>query len=292
MAGGNGLGLTLYQAVLMSAVMAALVVMLVTRAIERFGGLVGGVLGTVPSTIVVASIGFWNQLDRDDFLIAMHSAPVSMLAALFNLYLWRVLPARLRTDRPLGINLALCVLVSVLVWGAMAVAIYLFLRYGVDSSVMKARASGLAAVALSIIAGLGACIHRVEAPKGLRHVSWPVLLSRGIAAGSVIALAVYLSSLSALIGSIVSTFPVIFMTSMVALWLSQGAAVPVGATGPMMLGATSVQVCRFCLLLLPGTLIIRPSRWHCLGTILLSTSLPRSPTALLLPFRFSLFFAR
>ena len=34
----------------------------------------------------------------------------------------------------------------------------------------------------------------------------------------------------------------IFLTTMVSLWLSQGEAVPSGAVGPMMLGASSVAV--------------------------------------------------
>ena len=40
---------------------------------------------------------------------------------------------------------------------------------------------------------------------------------------------------------IASVFPVIFTTIMVATWLAQGAHVPTGAVGPLMLGTLSVS---------------------------------------------------
>jgi hypothetical protein len=47
---------------------------------------------------------------------------------------------------------------------------------------------------------------------------------------------------NALAAGVASVFPAIFVTTMVSLWLAQGEAVPAGAVGPMMLGATSVAV--------------------------------------------------
>ncbi|MFM8731110.1 MAG: hypothetical protein ACKOGJ_01095, partial [Phycisphaerales bacterium] len=41
--------------------------------------------------------------------------------------------------------------------------------------------------------------------------------------------------------SMAAVFPAIFTTIMVATWLSQGAQVPTGAVGPMMLGTLSVS---------------------------------------------------
>ena len=45
-----------------------------------------------------------------------------------------------------------------------------------------------------------------------------------------------------LIAGLASAFPAIFLTSMVALWISQGVTVPQGAAAPMMLGGASVAV--------------------------------------------------
>ena len=83
----------------------------------------------------------------------------------------------------------------------------------------------------------------MHAPKGKHRVRPLVLVARGSAAALAIGCAVWLSSLSyAMISGLVSTFPAIFLTSMVALWLSQGQDVPQGAAGPMMLGGASVAV--------------------------------------------------
>ena len=45
-----------------------------------------------------------------------------------------------------------------------------------------------------------------------------------------------------ILAGLASVFPAIFLTTMVALWLAQGADVPTGAAGPMMLGGSSVAM--------------------------------------------------
>ena len=58
-----------------------------------------------------------------------------------------------------------------------------------------------------------------------------------------IGLAVWISSLGySLLAGLASVFPAIFLTSMVALWISQGPSVPMGAAGPMILGGGSVGI--------------------------------------------------
>ena len=70
-----------------------------------------------------------------------------------------------------------------------------------------------------------------------------VLVLRGSAATTAIGIAVWFSSLSyPFVSGLVITFPAIFLTSMIALWLAQGQDVPQGAAGPMMLGGASVGV--------------------------------------------------
>ena len=58
-----------------------------------------------------------------------------------------------------------------------------------------------------------------------------------------IGVAVLLSSLGyPLLSGLASVFPAIFLTTMVALWISQDSSVSIGAAGPMMLGGASVAV--------------------------------------------------
>jgi len=80
-------------------------------------------------------------------------------------------------------------------------------------------------------------------PKGSNAVSTTVLLARGSMAAVAIGVAVWMAGLGfPLLAGLASVFPAIFLTSMVALWLAQGATVPQGAAGPMMLGGASVAV--------------------------------------------------
>ena len=61
-------------------------------------------------------------------------------------------------------------------------------------------------------------------------------------AGLAIGFAVWLSGLgSPILAGMASVFPAIFLTTMVSVWVSQGAAVQGGAVGPMMLGSSSVS---------------------------------------------------
>jgi hypothetical protein len=69
------------------------------------------------------------------------------------------------------------------------------------------------------------------------------LVVRGLAAAASIGIAVWFAGLgNPLASGVMSIFPAIFTTSMVALWLAQGEAVPTGAIGPMMLGSQSVSL--------------------------------------------------
>ena len=100
------------------------------------------------------------------------------------------------------------------------------------------------------------CLSNPEAPKGKKYVSWSMLTLRGIFAAATIGATIGISSTSALAAAILSTFPVIFTTTMVALYFSQGAAVQLGCIGPLMLGSVSVGFYAVCVgLLAPVTTV-------------------------------------
>ena len=82
-----------------------------------------------------------------------------------------------------------------------------------------------------------------DSPKGSQEVSKSVLLARGGMAASAIGASVWVAGLGyPLLAGLASVFPAIFLTSMVALWISQGPSVPRGAAAPMLLGGGSVGV--------------------------------------------------
>jgi hypothetical protein len=100
---------------------------------------------------------------------------------------------------------------------------------------------GGVALAIGGSLGVAACWTPPPAPAGSARVPRTVLLARaGLAAAAIGSALTLKATFGGLVAGIASVFPAIFLTTMVGLWLSQGAAVPLGAVGPMMLGATSV----------------------------------------------------
>jgi hypothetical protein len=239
--------------IVVSAVAAGLVAILATVAIEKLGGRRGGVVGTLPTTIVPAALGFWwAAATTRDFQHAVYVVPAGMLVNGLFLWSWRVLPPRLpgwslrrRLLAMLGASLAAWALLALLLLAATEA----YLRAGLPMA-LWGWGFFLASVAIAVLA----CVRSGPAPAGSRAVGPLVLAGRGVLAASAIGLAVALATVAGpVIAGIVSIFPAIFVTAMVALWLAQGEAVPVGAVGPMMLGSTSVSAfALFAALLMPA----------------------------------------
>tara|TARA_B110000438_G_C15817948_1_gene652847 strand:- start:2668 stop:3513 length:846 start_codon:yes stop_codon:yes gene_type:complete len=222
--------------ILLAALLAGLVAIAVTIAIERFGGLIGGILGTIPTTIVPAAAFIWlADPTNSEFQSAMGMVPVGMLLNAIFLWLWRTVPPQI-PDWTFGKRLATITSINLSVWFAGAAISVSFFS---DKATM---AVGLAALLIGLILGLWITLEHRSAPRGQNQVSPVTLAMRGVAAATAIGVAVWFSQLgSPLLAGMASVFPAIFLTSMVALWISQGEDVPCGAVGPMMLGAMSVS---------------------------------------------------
>jgi hypothetical protein len=154
--------------------------------------------------------------------------------------LWRVVPAKLgmRSHRYL---LATTAAIALGAWLAVATAI-VWLHRAAPPSAGLSLAIGGTAFACAVLLGVAANRVPHPAPAGTRRVGPIVLAMRGVAAGAAIGLSVLLArSGLPVAGGIGSVFPAIFTTILVATWLAQGAQVPTGAVGPMMLGTTSVS---------------------------------------------------
>jgi len=223
------------------ALFAGIVAVLSTVAVERLGGTVGGVVSSIPTTIVPAAIGIWASGDDiDGFRRAMAFVPVGILLNAGYLLLWRVVPAAVGR-RSRSHLLAWTVTLSLGAWMAAAAAIMTVHDF-VQPSVSQSLVAGGIALTAGIALGIAANRRPHPAPKGAHRVGPGVLLARGVAAALVIGFALILRRSGLPVASgIASVFPVIFTTIMVATWLAQGAHVPTGAVGPLMLGTLSVS---------------------------------------------------
>mgnify|MGYP001313158407 CR=1 FL=1 len=219
---------------------AALAAILVTLAIERLGGQLGGILGTLPLTVVPASLGLFHADPRADvFSTAMSAIPLGMLLNVAFLGVWRVWPIR-AGDRStvlmetLGVSLGFWIL---------AALVLVLVREALSPNMTRDVLVGVAALMTTVVLGVRACRDAPPAPKGNRRVSFRVLLLRGIGAGAAIACGVALGRAGWMTAAgMASVFPAIFLTSMLATWMAQGRAVPIGASGPMMLGSVAVSI--------------------------------------------------
>jgi hypothetical protein len=226
--------------VVLPALGAGAVAVLATVAVERLGGVAGGIFSSVPTTIVPAAIGIRaGSADDAAFVHAMCFVPLGILLNAAYLLLWRVVPARLgmRSHRWL---LGKTVCVSLGAWLAAAAAVVAAERALAPSPAASA-VLGASAFAAGLVVAVLANRVPHPAPRGGRGVGAATLVLRGLAAAVAIGLAMALArSGMPVAGGIASVFPAIFTTIMVATWISQGAQVPTGAVGPLMLGTMSV----------------------------------------------------
>lgn len=216
-----------------------------TLAVERLGGRAGGVLATVPTTIIPATASIWwshagDATRSDAYPVAMALVPVGMLMCTAVLVVWRELPRRLPRAwadmRRMWVTLG----ASVAVWCAGSSAAVVA-EHVLDPSPGAVAVAGALAWCLMLATGLLMWRGSHDAPRGTRRVSGLTLLMRGLAAAAAIAVASGIAQSGWTVASgVASTFPAIFLTTMVATWIAQGSAVPMGATAPMVLGSLSV----------------------------------------------------
>ena len=234
----------LWLTAILSGIFAGCVAILVTVAIERTGGLVGGVLGTLPTTIVPASIGLALQVaSPEDLQTAMATVPIGMLIDGIYLLQWRYLPAILPAGWTASRKLLATTAWSTVVWlglGGGVLAVEDAVRTQGGHSAVQLM--GIAAMVGTGLIGVVGGWRLPPSPSGRNRVAGRVMALRGVFAGIAIMVAVLVGRASSALAGLVSVFPAIFFTTMVALWLSQGADVGIGAVSPMVLGSGSVSL--------------------------------------------------
>ena len=225
--------------IIISAIIAGLVAILVTLAIEKFGGLIGGVLGTIPSTIIPAAAGVYLIDGEEGLLSSMSIVPLGMLVNGLFLGVWILLPRYVSNFKNPLLVTTIC---SILTWAIFAF-IALKLADMSQSNDMSPAILGLIGLFCLIVVSIFFNLKTRPSPKGDNKVPLLILSIRGTAAAIAIGVALILAQIGQpLIAGLASAFPAIFLTSMVALWISQGITVPQGAAAPMMLGGASVAV--------------------------------------------------
>eukprot|EP01138_Halocafeteria_seosinensis_P010491 gb/GECG01010711.1/.p1 GENE.gb/GECG01010711.1/~~gb/GECG01010711.1/.p1 ORF type:complete len:357 (+),score=28.26 gb/GECG01010711.1/:1-1071(+) len=225
---------------IVSGLVAGWFAIVITALIERCGGMVGGVLGTVPSTIVPAAIGLARTFESTDQLHeALFSVPLGIFLDATFLWTWKYFPKRLPMEWTRNLRLGAMLTISLTIWIILALVAWTF-QNQILGKTNQVRLAGVICLLCTLIFGMIVCWKPGTMPRGRNAVSVGVLVSRGLCATMAIAITIWIGKISPVLSGLMSTFPAIFVTSMTALWLSQGEDVPTGAVGPMMLGSLSV----------------------------------------------------
>ncbi|KNC74937.1 hypothetical protein SARC_12527 [Sphaeroforma arctica JP610] len=236
--------------ILLSALFAGLVAILVTFLIERLGGLVGGVIGSTPSITIPTVIGIaLSSNETQDVFNAMTAIPVGLLVTASFLLVWRYLPLPLTQKLHVESRSAL--------WLTLATSLCVWAGFAIISVISMQQVGSVAGkymsflcLALMLLTGFLVTYFPTPTPlhqhahPGHSHAgsksSWQVLATRGLLAGTATGVTVGISMVNEIAAGVLSSFPSISLTTMVALWLAHGPELGLSAVGSTILGSGSV----------------------------------------------------
>ncbi len=208
-------------------ILSAFVVIIITIIAEKYGTKIGGILGTLPSTIIIAFIFIAINKGINFAVRSAAVVPAEMGINLIFLLIFVLLAYKSTIKAILG---------SLSVWTILSALLFL---------------SSLESILISIaiyVLGLVIVFITLEKIKKIKshgmvkvHYTTKKILLRGIIAGSIIALAVYLSNIDAALSGIFSIFPAIFTSTMIITLTEHGPDFSAAMAKSMTLGSQSVM---------------------------------------------------
>lgn len=214
--------------VLIPFLLSLIIVIVITVIAEKFGTKVGGILGTLPSTIIIAFVFIAYTKGTDFASQAVAVVPAELGINLIFLFVFAVVISR-STICAFG--------ASFLAWSVLSTILFL-----VDLSNI------LVSVLIYLICLCCTFVileYRMQIPSAEKvHIPYTVqkILFRGVIAGAIIALSVYLANFGAVLSGIFSVFPAILSSTMLISVREHGPAFASGMAKSMIFGISSVCV--------------------------------------------------
>jgi len=208
--------------------LSAVIIILITIIAERYGTKTGGILGTIPSTIVVAFI--FISLNKGVYFASQSAAvvPAEMGVNLLFLFIFALLSYR---------SMYLSIIASLTVW-VLLTSILFFLSL---EDILVSIAIYAAALVFAFM-----ILERVKKTPSIGSVTvhyTPIkIILRGLLAGTVIAIAVFLSNMGAVLSGIFSVFPAVFLSTMLISLREHGPNFAGGIAKSMIFGSQSVMI--------------------------------------------------
>lgn len=208
-------------------ILSALIVILITVIAEKYGTKAGGILGTLPSTIIIAFIFIALNKGVDFASQSVAVVPAEMGINLFFLLLFVLLAYR---------SIAITLIASMGIWAILSTALYFLDITNIFLS--------LFIFVISLIFTFAFLEHIKKTPstgKVIVHYTPMKIVLRGVLTGTIIAISVLLSNMSASLSGIFSVFPAILLSTMIISVREHGPDFAAGMAKSMILGSMSVM---------------------------------------------------
>jgi uncharacterized membrane protein (GlpM family) len=218
--------LSIYFEFLIPFLLASLVVIVISIIAERYGTKTGGILGTLPSTVVIAFL--FIAFNKG---VVMASESVAVVPAEMGVNVIFLLLFTLYASR----STATALFISLTVWALLSLSLFLTNMNNIFVSLI------LFIIAFFIALFILERVRKTPSMGSVYVQYTPVkIFLRGFFAGIVIAIAVLLSNMGAVLSGIFSTFPVIFLSTMIIAVKEQGSKFAGGIAKSMIFGSPSV----------------------------------------------------
>ncbi len=214
--------------VIIPFVLSAVIIILITIIAERYGTKTGGILGTIPSTIIVAFI--FISLNRGVYFASQSAVvvPAEMGVNLVFLFVFALLSYR---------SIYVAITASLTVWVLLTSLLFVLNLENIFVSI----AIYAAALIFTFMV-----LERVKKTPSIGsvavHYTPMKIIFRGLLAGTVIAIAVFLSNIGAVLSGIFSVFPAIFLSTMLISLREHGPDFAGGIAKSMIFGSQSVMI--------------------------------------------------
>jgi len=214
--------------VIIPFVLSAVIIILITIIAERYGTKTGGILGTIPSTIIVAFI--FISLNRGVYFASQSAVvvPAEMGVNLVFLFIFAILSYR---------SMYIAITTSLTVWILLTSLLFVLSLENIFISI----AIYAAALIFTFMV-----LERVKKTPSIGsvvvHYTPMKIILRGLLAGTVIAIAVFLSNIGAVLSGIFSVFPAIFLSTMLISLREHGPNFVEGIAKSMIFGSQSVMI--------------------------------------------------
>lgn len=213
--------------------LSAVVVILITIIAERYGTKVGGILGTLPSTIIIAFIFIAINEGEQFASRAVSVVPAELGINIIFLFVFAILIHR---------STILAFIVTFSIWTVLS---FLLIFFNMEYIVLSV---------IIYLLCLIICFFILEKRKAIPsigtmyiHYTPTKILLRGVLAGIIISIAVFLSNVGSIISGVFSVFPAILSSTMLISVREHGPDFASGMAKSMILGLSSVATYAVCI---------------------------------------------